>query len=163
MIQTAQYSAVCPLCSRWIAQRRSKVVELPTAILPRASSDGRFSLDDGESYYSGKRYIDATRTRSFAHWYCVPRLDTVPAYVELSGPYDYQIVRTGEYIPILTGTPRDALPRPPEPEVRPPLQTVYQTATPPHNHPIPSTATMRKSCDHCLSEIEDMNNRWRSA
>lgn len=66
----AQYSAICPLCSKFVAHNRSVVVRLPTPMVPRG--DGRRSSDDGGLYYADGQRIDM-RPRSRAHLRCAKR------------------------------------------------------------------------------------------
>ena len=74
----AKSSGICPLCSRFIAKNHSWITKLPEAIYPR-TDDGRYSLDDGEAYYSSGRRIKRY-PRRWCHEACRPRYDQEPRY-----------------------------------------------------------------------------------
>lgn len=64
----SKYPGICPLCSRFIAKNRSKVIFLPRPMTPR-SGDGRFSDDDNKTYYYDGRLI-GMQPRKVAHEDC---------------------------------------------------------------------------------------------
>lgn len=76
----AYNSTICPLCSRFIAKKRSWIVRLPEPLVPRG--DSRHSADDGHAYYYDARPI-SMHPRKWCHAACRPRYDQPPRYREL--------------------------------------------------------------------------------
>lgn len=81
----AEYSSICPLCSKYIRANLSPVLSLPTAILPRCTPDGRRSLDDGLLYNSDGKPI-RYKPRRWCHRKCWPKYFTEPRYETIEIP-----------------------------------------------------------------------------
>lgn len=143
MIRTAQSSSACPLCSTWIAAKRSKVIELPEPMHPRCNSYGTSSLDDGLPYFGGGISEEGIRRtpKRLIHWYCAPRYGTEPAYAEGTAGLLYQVRPTVE---TLSGRPRP---------VTLGRREYEPTIAPGHTHPMPSTASQRRSCPKCRESM----------
>ena len=75
----AKFGGICPFCSTFIAKGRSKIVRLDPSVVPRATPDGRFSLDTGETYYATGGSI-TLEPRKYAHERCAPLADRAPRF-----------------------------------------------------------------------------------
>lgn len=75
----ATWSAICPLCSKFIAKNHSKIARLPHPIQPRSTPDRRRSLDDRGFYYASGNPI-YTGEKHYSHERCWPRHLKAPRY-----------------------------------------------------------------------------------
>ena len=66
----ASFSVICPLCSKFIRQGKSKIHPLKPPLVPRG--DGQRSSDDGWAYHSDGRPI-SMHPRKWAHGRCYRR------------------------------------------------------------------------------------------
>jgi hypothetical protein len=79
MALIAKFGGICPFCSTFIAKGRSRIVRLHPPVAPRATPDGRFSLDTGQAYYATGASI-TLEPRKYAHERCAPLASTAPRF-----------------------------------------------------------------------------------
>ena len=81
MAMLARSSGICPLCSVYIRKGQSKIIPLPEAIRPRCTSDGVFSLDDGNNYNAIGGGI-SQQPRKWIHERCYHKYGTTPEHAD---------------------------------------------------------------------------------
>jgi hypothetical protein len=101
----ARYPGICPLCSTYIAARRSRIVRLPEAMIPRTQFGGVLSADDGGEYNSDGKPI-SREPRDWAHarcWDAYVKAGKPPAPIDHGREIYGMVTVTG-----ITGRKRDS-------------------------------------------------------
>lgn len=78
----AEWSAICPLCSKYIAKNHSWITRLPYPIEPRCTPDRRRSLDD-KGYYHARGTQIYPAPKKYCHERCWSKHQRPPRYEAL--------------------------------------------------------------------------------